>query len=85
MDDSGPDVVGSIFFWSNRERNCGNSDVFLATAYNHGELNGIPTTDDEVVLSTPANNYSSADIFLDQIFGDEDLWLLPIKIKNRGS
>ena len=85
MDDSGPDVVGYVLLWSNRERNCGNYDVFPATAYNHGEFNGIPAADDEVLLATPTNNYSLADIFIYQIFGVEYLWLLPKKIKDLGS
>ena len=83
MNDSGPDVVGSIFFLRNKERNCGNYDVIPATADNHGEFNGILATNDEVVLSTPANNYSSADIFLDQIFVAEYLWFLLKKSRIR--
>ena len=74
-----------LFFWRNRERNCGNSDVIPAIANNHGEFNGIPAADVEVVLETPTNNYSLADIFLDQILGAEDLWLLPKKMKDRAS
>ena len=64
MDDNGPDVVGSIFFWRNRERNCRNSDVIPTTGDNPGEFNGILVVDDEVLLATPTNNYSLVDIFI---------------------
>ena len=45
----------------------------------HDESKGNPATTDEVVLKTPANEFSSANIPLDKILGSKDLWSLPKK------